>query len=209
MTNKAQNGQALVEALVGAALLGLLATAVVSISRFQWQGLRASHAARAQAFCYAAGDRTNPEFAHVRVTRAEQAADFTGPGGPRAAVLRRELHVEDKGMVRAYAAVDVHPHRHHGAGLILRRHVAILADAGHAVGDDAAQERIAASRAAWATAAGASHAPARQAQALLKRIDTGWRRPPPDLDWLAPWSDVVPADRRDRAGAGGSASRRP
>ncbi|OZI23639.1 hypothetical protein CAL26_09375 [Bordetella genomosp. 9] len=204
-----QKGQALVEALVGAALLGLLATAVVSVARFQWQGLRASHAARAQAFRYAAGDRAGHEFAHVRVTRAAHAADFAGPGGPRAAALRRELQVEDQGMVRAHAAVDVYPHRHHGAGLVLRRHVAILADAGHATGDDAAQRRIAASHAAWATAAGFSHAPARQAQAVLKRIDAGWRRPPPDLDWLAPWSDVVPADRLDRTRAGGSASRRP
>lgn len=232
MANKAQQGQAMVEALAGLVLLGLLATAALSVARFQWQGLWASHAARTQAFRYALGDRpgnvaaplsslpsSSPSLhrggatpaaaslsryggAGLHVTRATQAAGFVGPGGPRAAALRHELKVEDQGMVRAHAAVRVSPHHRHGASLIVRRHAAILADAGHADGDSAAQRRIAASRTAWAAAARGSQAPARQARALLKRIDTGWRRPPPDLDWLGPWSDLVPADRMRRAGTG-------
>ncbi|CAM3704399.1 Pilus assembly protein [Bordetella sputigena] len=228
MGNKAQHGQAMVEAVAGLAVLGLLATAVLSVARFQWQGLWASHAARTQAFRYALGDRAGdvaapgssssslsrggavhaaaplPRYggANVQVMRAARAADFVGPGGPRAAALRRELGAEDQGMVHALASVRVSPHPHHGTGLIVRRHAAILADAGHADSDSAVQRRIGASRAAWAEAARGSLTPARQAQALLKRIDTGWRRPPPDLDWLGPWSDLVPADRLHRAGTG-------
>lgn len=212
MAIDAQRGQAVVEALAGLALLGLVGTAVISVGRFQWHGLEAAHAARAHAFRYAIGDRApavlarapasgrtapfvQPAVAHMQVLRAAHAADFPGPGGSRAAALRRELGLEDRGMVRVDAAVHVSPHRHHGQGLVLRRHTAILSDAGHADSDARAQQRIAASRTAWGDAARASLGPARQAASLLKRLDQGWGRAAPDLDWLTPWSDLVPADR--------------
>lgn len=194
-----QRGQAVVEALAGLALLGLLGTAVISVGRFQWHGLQAAHAARVQVFRFALGDRVGSMG--VRVTRAAHAADFPGPGGPRALALRRELGVEDGGMVRAEVSTRVAPHRQHGDGWPMRRHAAILADAGHADSDSRAQQRIAASRTAWGDASRASHGPARQAKSLLWRLDQGWRRSAPDLDWLMRWSDLVPADRLDRGPA--------
>lgn len=215
MSSKAQQGQAVVESLAGLALLGLLGTAIISVGRLQWHGMEAAHAARVQAFRYAVGDRSddggrglsdtrqgasaNAGPVRTHVARAAHAADFPGPGGARVAALRKELDVEDRGMVRADAAVRVYPHRQHGDGRVLRRHAAILADAGHATDDPHAQERIASSRTAWRDAARVSHAPARRAKTALQRIDRAWGRPTPDLDWLMPWSDLVPADRLDRA----------
>jgi hypothetical protein len=200
MAIEAQRGQAVIEALAALALFGLLGTAVISVGRFQWQGLDASLATRSLAFRYALGDRASGS-SHLHVGRANRAADFPGPGGIRAAALRRELGVEDRGMVRADAALRVSPHRQHGDGLILRRHTAILADAGHADSDARVQQRIATSRTAWADAARSSRGAARQAAAQLKGIDRGWGRPAPEFDWLMPWEDLVPADRLDRAGS--------
>ncbi|WP_066634610.1 hypothetical protein [Bordetella sp. H567] len=224
MASEAQRGQALVEALAGLAILGMLGTAVISVGRFQWHGLQASHVARVQVFRFALGDRTGlgegasvsasaaalpvgPGLIRTSVMRARAAADFPGPGGAGAMALRRELGLEDRGMVRADAAVRVFPHRQHGHGWRLRRHAAILADAGHADSDARAQQRIGASRTAWGNAARASHAAAREAKSLLRRVDLGWRRPAPDLDWLMPWSSLVPADRLDREAS--AAGRRP
>ncbi|WP_427185076.1 hypothetical protein ACL598_08410 [Bordetella bronchialis] len=213
-----QRGQAAVEALAGMALLGLLATAAITIGRFQWQGLQAAHAARSQAFRHALGERAaghgEVAIAHpaapaghsgpvrLRVTRAAHAADFPGPGGPAAAALRHDFGLADRGMVHARASIRGLPHPQHGDGLVLHRHTAILADAGHADGDAATQRRIAAARAAWAGAARASHASARQAAAYWQGLDQGWKRPRPNLDWLSPWSDLVPADRLRSSGRG-------
>jgi hypothetical protein len=201
MAIDSQRGQAVAESLAGLALVVVLATALVSIGRLQWRGLEASHAARAQAFRYAVGDRA-AVAAPLSVVRANGAAAFVGPGGARFAALRRELGVEDRGMVTAHAAVAVPLHRQHGSHAILRRHTAILADAGHAPGDQHTQDRIAASRAAWGDAAFSSLAAARQARSGLKDIDLGWARPAPELDWLRAWADLVPADSLDRPRSG-------
>lgn len=208
MVTDMQRGQALSEALVALALIAILGTAVISVGCLQWGGLEASHAARARAFRYALGDHdkdVSREFsslgtASLSITRGRHAASFPGPGGAGAAALRRELGVEDRGIVTARASVAMPLHRHHGDHAVLRRHTSLLADAGHASDDQQAQWRIAMSRVAWGSAARGSLAVARQARAGLKNIDQGWARAMPNFDWLMPWSDLVPADRLDHAG---------
>jgi hypothetical protein len=201
MALNAQHGQALVESLVALALIAGLATAVISLGRLQWHGLEASNTARMQAFRYVVGDR-EAVAASLNVVRSPHAAAFTAPGGPQAAGLRRELGVEDRGMVTARARVAVPLHRQYGDRMILSRHTAILADAGHASDDGQAQRRIAASHVAWGQAARASVAAARQTRARLRDMDAGWARAVPDIDWLTPWDDLVPVDRLDRVGSG-------
>lgn len=226
MSIETQRGHALAEALAALALIAVLGTAIVSIGRMQWGSLSASHAARLQAFRYAAGDRaaagtamvaaplaasgafletygerfTNGEVSSS-VARGMRPASFSAPGGAALTAIRRELGVEDRGMVTARAAVTVPLHRHHGDLLVVRRHASILADAGHAGDDRQAQRRVAASRTVWGNTARGSLAAARQASSQLKNIDQGWTRETPDLDWLSPWADVVPLDRLDRTGS--------
>jgi hypothetical protein len=75
----------------------------------------------------------------------------------------------------------------------IHRRVAILAGAGHAGGDGAAQSRMASSGLAWSVNANQSVGAGRAAAAVLQPLDAGWNRPAPDFDWLASWSGLVPA----------------
>jgi hypothetical protein len=202
----AQRGQATAEALVVLGLIALLGTAVAAVGSLQWQGLEASHGTRLQAFRYALGDRKAGTAVSSK-RPSPRAAGLSGPGGPRFAALRRELGVEDGGMVEMHAAHAVPLHRHHGGQVVVRRHSAILAGAGHAAGDEQTQRRIMSSDAAWGRAARHSLAVAQRTRSRLKDIDRGWARPAPDLDWLSHWADLVPADRR--SGRGGRGRRFP
>jgi hypothetical protein len=75
----------------------------------------------------------------------------------------------------------------------IHRRVAILAGAGHAGGDGAAQSRMASSELAWSANASQSVGAGRAAAAVLQPLEAGWNRPAPDFDWLGSWSGLVPA----------------
>ena len=75
----------------------------------------------------------------------------------------------------------------------IHRRVAILAGAGHADGDAAAQSRMASSALAWSSNATRSVGAGRAAAAVLQPLDAAWNRPAPDVDWLSAWSGLVPA----------------
>jgi hypothetical protein len=204
MDHKRQGGQALTEGLFVLALFVLLGIAILGVGRLQWQGLVGAHTSRAAAFRYAAGDRETPRQG-VPVTRDSHPA-YGGPGGARGAALRRELQVEDRGMVTARAAIAAAASPGSMARLTISRHTSILADAGHAADDQRAQQRIAASRQAWGDAARLSLAAGRRALARFKDLDRGWSRAAPDFDWLSPWADLAPRDQppRARRSAGGA-----
>jgi hypothetical protein len=204
MNDKRQRGQALTEGLFVLALFALLGIAILGVGRLQWQGLVGAHTSRTAAFRYAAGDREAPTQG-MPVTRASHAA-YGGPGGARGAALRRELQVEDRGMVTARAAIVAAASPGSIARLTVSRHTSMLADAGHAAGDQHAQQRIAASRQAWGNAARPSLAAGRRALARFKDLDHGWSRAAPAFDWLTPWADLAPRDQppRARRSAGGA-----
>jgi hypothetical protein len=75
----------------------------------------------------------------------------------------------------------------------IHRRIAILAGAGHAGGDAAAQSRMASSPLAWSDDATRSVRAGRAAAAVLQPLDAGWQRPAPDFDWLSAWAGLVPA----------------
>lgn len=77
----------------------------------------------------------------------------------------------------------------------LRRHTAILTDAGHAHSDAGVTARLQASPQTWATSAARSAQHGRDVASQLARIDRPWNRPAPQFDWLTPWEHLVPADR--------------
>jgi len=124
----------------------------------------------------------------------------------QALALRPQWQIEDAGIVTAAVAVSARggTDASHAASFMsglrdfdlayprLSRHTAILAGAGHAGGDVQAQQRVASAPQAWREAAQASQSAGRQAAPVMGRVDHGWGRPPPDFDWLAPWTGAVP-----------------
>jgi hypothetical protein len=183
----------MVEAVAVLALLGALIVSVVAVGRLQWWGLGGAHASRLQAFRYALGERL-PSSARPGVSRQVEPA-FQGPGGTPVRALRRELDVEDKGIVTAVVTLPVHVPHVETSRSAMRRHTSILADAGHAASDRQAQDRIATSPQAWRRVAAPGLAAGRQAASRFKGVDRGWSRPAPDFDWLTPWADLVPPGR--------------
>jgi hypothetical protein len=183
----------MVEAAAVLVLLAALLVCIVAVGRLQWSGLSGAHATRIQAFRYALGERV-PSSARSGVRRQPQPA-FLGPGGMPVTALRRELDVEDKGIVTAMVALPVHVPHVETSRWAMRRHTSILADAGHAASDRQAQHRIAASPQAWRRVAAHGLAAGRQAASRFKGVDRAWSRPAPDFDWLTPWADLVPPGR--------------
>lgn len=196
MRRSRQSGQALAEAMVVLALFLALGMAVSGVGDLQWQGLSAMHASREQAFSYARGQR-HAVVPSLRVIRAAQPAGFMAPGGNgiAAGALRRDWHIEDAGMVTAWARYAVRRQIPGASVQTLYRQTSVLADAGHASDDGQAQRAIGNSGTAWGRAAHASMRAGRQAAAALRGVDAGWRRPAPDFDWLMRWADLSPTAR--------------
>jgi hypothetical protein len=143
--------------------------------------------------------------AHIDSSTA--LSDHAQPAGaaPHAAELREGWALNDKGIAtaqvsvttrssgRAQAAVGASPASHvMGASWTLRRHTSVLTDAGHAEDDGAVQKRVAGSRAAWTDSAHASSSLARRMSNRMGAVDSAWKRPLPDQDWLDVWEGAVP-----------------
>lgn len=130
------------------------------------------------------------------------------PGGNAlyARTLRQEWHLDDKGISSGHITVAplsgraMRPEIPSFTGLnyfdnqrlVLRRHTAILAGAGHAADDTAAQQVVADSALAWGHSAHASYALGARIAAAMARVDTAWNRTEPVFDWLVPWAGHVP-----------------
>jgi len=144
------------------------------------------------------------------VHREPALSAWAQPGGPvrHVARLRDEWLLEDQGMLAARVALDfpetervaneetspLRLSRFDRSYDPLSRRVVILAGAGHAQSDDAAQSRMASSLLAW----GAAHAGSRTAGLDVaggaSGVDAGWSRPPPQFDWLSAWRGGVPGE---------------
>ncbi|HBP28430.1 pilus assembly protein [Advenella sp. FME57] len=74
----------------------------------------------------------------------------------------------------------------------LRRHTAILVDAGHAINAQSAHERAAASNTAWQQIARASYAAGKKMAAAAMPVDTPWGRAASVFDWFMPWAGKKP-----------------
>lgn len=130
-----------------------------------------------------------------------QAAEY-------AQTLREQWGVADSGIVDARISVAFTSRQLHGgpepktfmSGIRdfdkaypgLARHTSILVDAGHALDDSDAQQRVAGSDPAWADAARTSYGLAQQIKTVMNPVDAGWHRPGPTHDWLEAWVGAVP-----------------
>jgi hypothetical protein len=144
---------------------------------------------------------------------AEQAQ--AGGDAHDAQVLRRDWRIQDTGIVDSQitvAPLSKLPSRPAALSItglgyfdsqlpVLRRHTAILADAGHASGDTQAQQRVADSGLAWADSANASYAQGNKIADAMISVDAAWDRAQPIFDWLGPWAGHVPDTHLDHSGA--------
>jgi len=132
----------------------------------------------------------------LRLTQRAPLPAYAQPGSTDADALRlrREWRLEDAGLVRADVAVAVHApfSARRQAGITIRRHTAILRDAGHSPDADRAQRRVGESAYAWTDAVRRSTAVGQSVQRVLEPVDAPWNRPSPSYDWLMPWAGEHP-----------------
>jgi hypothetical protein len=201
-----QAGQALAEGLIAVLALALVVLAIAHAGRWHATALQTGFAARQAAFAWTRGEsgaggddrvRLQPLVAHPLPGAAQPGGE-----GRDAGTLRRQWALHDDAVV-AWQARAMGLRLPFGVRrLSLRRHTAVLADAGHATGDVGAQQRTAQSTLAWRDAASGSLHVAREIDARVAPVDRAWRRPGLALDWLAPWAGAVPPEHvRDRADA--------
>lgn len=135
---------------------------------------------------------------------------------PNAQPLREQWKVADSGIVDARVSVRffaTSAQSRHGLGRFmtglrdfdvpyptLARHTAILADAGHAPDDAAAQDRVAGASLAWADIAQQSYGLASQISTAMSFVDKGWQRPAPGPEWLNAWAGDIPKRHQHLSG---------
>lgn len=144
----------------------------------------------------------------LQPSRQTALANVAQPGGAvlYAQALRQDWRLEDAGVLAAQLSVaprlSLVPQEQvlpadglsyfDQQRLVLRRHTAILTDAGHAADDIATQQTVANSSLAWGNSANSSYARGKKIASAMTAVDAAWNRTEPVFDWLGPWSGRVP-----------------
>lgn len=221
----AVGGQALVEGMVGLAVLVALFWAVPLVGRYQDMALTSvlgsGHAAflsTRDAFTPAelaqavvpglVGEAPGrwrdaagrPLLAGAQITQRRIAlADPAQPGGRAAQGLRRDWGLEDTGIRIAAMTVQARDLTGSPADrLSFTRGTAVLVDAGHAASPAQVQARVAQQRPGWQAAQGGSSLLAQTVGLSAWPVDAAWSRPRAGTDWVSAWADQVPGDRLTR-----------
>ena len=206
-----ERGQACIEVLLGAVVLITLWLAITWVGRLQYRGLAADQASRQAAFSAAQGQSAHQStLAGHTLTYARLASqpDFLAIGGeePHAAALRRDWHIEDKGLLRASANIVLGADKimmplpldgdgHKQSEPTIWRHTLVVIGDGHAADDSHTQTLLEGSYVGWQVAYDKSIMAANQVNVRLLPLDQPWNRPSLQKNWLAAWSDLIPAHR--------------
>ena len=185
-----QRGQSLVEAMLGLAVLGAFAAGVHATGR--WHDLSIQSLTRSATTGFLRTLGQPPDAG----TRLDRDADRFAPVGP-IRTLMTEWQVGVGGIVVGSSGTD-------GVAIAARlpawvpapwiaRHTYLHGGTGHGRSDAQVQSHTASSAMAWSDAAGGSSELIRQAAKRIERVDSPWRRPVPDTDWLVRWTGFVPA----------------
>ena len=185
-----QRGQSLVEAMLGLAVLGAFAAGVHATGRWHDLSIQSLNSSATTGFLRTLG---KPPDAG---TRLDRDADRFAPVGP-IRTLMTEWQVGVGGIVVGSSGTD-------GVAIAARlpawvpdpwiaRHTYLHGGTGDGRSDAQVQSHTASSAMAWSDAAGRSSELIRQAAKRIERVDSPWRRPVPDTDWLVRWTGFVPA----------------
>lgn len=198
-----QHGQGMAEALLAAAALAGCVHAVAWTARVQFNGLEVSQASRLAAFSAARARQAVPDDDATAIRLYRPIGD-TARGLPSDAVrgqlAAQWLRVDDS-LLAAQARRQVAPNGgwdsvgRDARPLVLLRHTALAAQAGHATSDALAQQRLAESRAGWSGVADASRGLSRTLRNRAGEVDAAWGGRKPGDDWVSAWQDLVPAGR--------------
>lgn len=202
-----QAGQALVEALLALAVLGVLFALQGVVGRLQDQALGTGMEARAAAFAVAYGLPSAPAGMRREDEGGLPVRARLGQDSAAASALRGELLSGTGGLplglVKGEAGVvaDLRSLDARRLGIPewaqkppgLSSRYAILDGAGHADSAEAARKRLAQSASAWTEAAQGTQKAAR-ALSAMERVDAPWGRPRVEEDWLSRWAGKVPGD---------------
>jgi len=159
-----------------------------------------------------AGALVPPGQVHMATSRSGQLGPQGQPGASErhASRLRQEWDLQDMGIAQVSLAISPKAGTFRtersanteqadpGLGfidtivLLLRRHTAILTDAGHSTDAQEAHKRAAGSDSAWRQAAQASYTAAERIAAAAIPVDSPWHRARPVLDWFMPWAGKKP-----------------
>ena len=185
-----QRGQSLVEAMVGLAVLGAFAAGVHATGRWHDLSIQSLNSSATTGFLRTLG---KPPGAGSRVDPVPDRfmAEWPVRG------LMTEWQIGEDGMIEGTSGTD-------GVVIAARlpawvpapwiaRHTYLHGGTGHARSDAQVQSHTASSAMAWSEAAYRSTKLVRQAAKRIDRVDSPWRRPVPDTDWLARWTGFVPA----------------
>ncbi len=104
---------------------------------------------------------------------------------PRVTTLSEQTPVSVEGGRRTLNFID-------SLAVPLRRHTAILIDAGHAIDARSAHERAARSNTAWQRVSRASYTAGKKIAAAAVPVDAPWGRAAPVFDWFMPWAGKKP-----------------
>lgn len=198
-----QRGQGAIEALLAASALAGCVYAIAWTARLQFNVLEVSQASRLAAFSAARAPRAGVADGATQI-RLYQPAGDTAQGLASDAVARQLagqwLRV-DGALLAAQAQRQVVP----GGGwdslgsearpMVLSRHTALAAQAGHAASDVQIQQRLAESRTGWSSAADPSRSLARTLRSRAGEVDGAWGGRKPGDDWVSAWHDLVPPGR--------------
>ncbi len=198
-----QRGQGVVEALLAAAALAGCVHAIAWTARLQFNGLEVSQASRLAAFSAARARQAAQDdgATAIRLYRpvGDMAQELT-PDAVRGQLAAQWLRVDDS-LLAAQARRRVAPNGgwdsvgRDAQPLVLLRHTALAAQAGHATSDAQAQHRLAESRAGWSGVTDASRRLSRTLRNRAGEVDAAWGGRKPGDDWLSAWHDLVPAGR--------------
>lgn len=191
MTAGRESGQSLIEGMLGLAVVGTLAIALHATALWHDYSLQALHASATAGFLNTLGKRGPGDSTFLDTRAGEPPFDRSDRA------LMRDWQIGEVGLI-------VGTHQREGVVLSasapvwvpaprIERRTYLHGGTGHAVSDAQAQLRIGSSGLAWSAAADRSIDLVSQSRVQLQRMDSAWRRPAPDTDWLTRWTGYVPA----------------
>ena len=190
MIRQSACGQSLLEAMVGLVLLSAFGVAVHATGRWHDLSIQSLHKSASTVFARAHGK------ASVKDVHIDNSADRLSAGGPLS-TLMTEWNIGESGLIvgsfRAELVRLPAPLPHWVPSPVITRRTYLHGGTGHGQSDAQIQSQTGSSATAWADAARDSASLVRQATATLRPVDSPWRRPSLDIDWLARWPGFVPA----------------